>query len=165
MTKKIFTTILIAAFFSSYSFAKNCILLNQDYTSDRFELIVSDYLNEDGLFTLTLKDNEGQYSGKADVYVLMKSINGSTVYSEKIYSVDDPVGMIDDNSLTLDENGNYMIYNQGKGYGYSEEENVIFFPHYLKQGTYNFQVMIELDDGEKIYSNILRIDLPIVGIE
>ena len=132
--------------------------------SERFELQVSEYLNKNGLFTLSPEDREEKDLGKVNVYIAMESINGGEIYSRKFYSVDNPVGLIDDNSLTPDKDDNYMLRNQGKDYGYSTENEIVFFPNQLKQGAFNFQVIVEMISGERIYSNIIKVDLPLIDI-
>lgn len=155
--KRSFTIVIIAIFISACSSTKNYSNLNQIYKSERFDLEVREYLDKDGLFTLVLEDSDKQALGKVDVYVVMENIKSGKAYKSKLYSLDDPVGMIDDNYLTLDEDGNYKILNQGK----SPEEKVVFFSNQLEQGKYNFQVIVEISNGEKIYSNIIEVDLPI----
>lgn len=155
--KRSFTIVIIAIFISACSSTKNYSNLNQIYKSERFDLEVREYLDKDGLFTLVLEDSNKQDLGKVDVYVVMENIKSGKAYKSKLYSLNDPVGMIDDNYLTLDEDGNYKILNQGN----SSEEKVVFFSNQLEQGKYNFQVIVEISDGEKIYSNIIEVDLPI----
>ena len=162
MKKHIIT--LIAILIYSCSSSVGLFQLNREYESDRFQLEVSDYLNADGLFTLVLKDDLNEDLGKADVSIVMESISDGETYYKKLYSVYNPVGMIDDNYLTKDENGTYMIYNQGESYGYSEEENVNFFPSDIKNGKYWLQVIVE-SSSEKIYSNIIMVELPLKGLK
>ena len=161
--KRSFTIVIIAIFISACSSTKNYSNLNQIYKSERFDLEVSEYLDKDGLFTLVLEDSDKQALGKVDVYVVMENIKSGKAYKRKLYSFNDSVSytgtsrMIDDNYLTLDEDGNYKIINQGN----SLEEKVVFFSNQLEQGKYNFQVIFKINNGEKIYSNIIEVDLPI----
>lgn len=165
--KRSFTIVIIAIFISACSSTKNYSNLNRIYKSERFDLEVREYLDKDGLFTLVLEDIDKQALGKVGVYVVMENIKSGKAYKRKLYSFNDPVGytgtsrMIEDNYLTLDEDGNYKILNQGKNYGYSSEEKVVFFSNQLEQGEYNFQVIFKINNGEKIYSNIIEVNLPI----
>ncbi len=161
--KRSFTIVIVAIFISACSSIKNYSNLNQTYKSERFDLEVSEYLDKDGLFTLVLENSDKQALGKVDVYVVMENIKSGKAYNSKLYSLNDPVAytgtshMIDDNYLTLDEDENYKILNQGN---YSEEK-VVFFSNKLEKGKYNFQVIVKISNGEKIYSNIIEVDLPI----
>ena len=162
MKKYIITFIAILIY--SCSSTVDLFQLNREYESGRFELKVSDYLDADGLFTLVLKDTQNEDLGKVDVAIVMENTNSGKAYYKKLYTVDNPVGMIDDNYLSLDEDGNYKIYNQGESFGYSNEENVTFFPEDIKNGEYRFQVIVE-SPKVKIYSNIISVKLPISGIK
>ncbi len=139
--------------------------LNRNYNSKRFKLKVSDYLNKDGGFTLNFEDNKRDETYKIDVFIIMKNLVNGETFSKKIYSVLNEVEMIDDNNLRLDCNGNYTIIDQGKSYGFSEYDRVVFFPNTLKEGLYDFQTVIQLANGEKVYSNIVNVKLPIKVIE
>ena len=156
--------IILAILIYSCSSTNELFQLNRGYESDGIALEVAEYLNQDGLFTLVLKDNQNKDLGKADISIMMENLSDGETYCHELYSVSNPVGMIDDNYLSLDENGRYKIYNQGESHGYSTEEYIDFFPEDIEEGEYNFQVIVETDK-EKIYSNIIKIELPIAGVK
>ena len=153
--------IIVVVFICGCSSTKTHFKLNQTFNSERFELRLSEYLDKDGLFTLVLKDNQKQDLGKVDVFILMKNGKNGKTHSRKLYSINDPSGMIDDNYLFLDQEGNYKIIN----HGYSIEEEIVFFSNKLEQGTYSFQVLLKMLNDEKIFSNIIKVDLPIGKIK
>lgn len=131
---------------------------------DQFRLNVSEnlftldisYINNQGEYILDMDDSagKGEMLGKVDMHIMMKHMESGEQYTKKVYSINNPSGLLDDNDLKLDEDGNYTIY-RGSG------KRAIFFPNSLAKGQYEFQVFLQLLNGEKIYSNIIDVNLPL----
>lgn len=144
--------------------------INYSPNSDRFDLKVSDYLNESGLFTLSLQDKNDVELGKTLVYLLFKD-QSEKIYTNHLYTIElgysqkfekSKSYLIDDNSISKNSNGKYVIHNQGKSYGYSDDSVVEFVPSYIKNGRYDFQVVLYIEDSDiYVYSNIIKLNIPL----
>jgi hypothetical protein len=146
--------------------------LDIDYSpnSERFDLVVSDYLKKDGLFTLSLQDKSDTELGQTADYLIFKDQSGKT-YAHHLYTIElglqhkfeqSKSYLIDDNSVSRNSKEKYVIYNQGKSFGYSDESNVEFFPSNIEKGRYDFQVVIYFENSDiYVYSNIIKLDIPL----
>ncbi len=125
------------------------------YISDNLFTLDIAYLNNNGEYVIDIDDSmsRGEMLGKVDMHISMKHLDSDERYSSKVYSINNPSGLLDDNYLKLDENGNYTISRGGK--------RAIFFPNSLVKGQYDFQVFLQLANGEKIYSNTINVSLPL----
>lgn len=144
--------------------------INYSPNSDRFDLEVSNSLNKSGLFTLSLLDTSDEEPGKTVVYLLFKDQSGK-IYTNHLYTIElghqqkfeeSKSYLIDDNPVEKNSNGKYVIYNQGKADGFSEESVVQFIPSDIKKGRYEFQVVLYIENSDiYVYSNIIELDIPL----
>lgn len=137
------------------------VVLNQAFHPDQFKLSLFDlfsldisYLDNNGEFILDHGDSagRGKVLGKVDLHIVVTSTVSGDVYSKKVYSINNPSGLLDDNCLKLDNAGNYTIYR-------GDKDRAIFFPNTLAEGSYKFQVFLQLENGERIYSNTVDLNL------
>jgi hypothetical protein len=171
--KRIINIIVLMVVLFSCKSVYSQLSIDLSPNTERFKLYVGEYLNSDGLFTLILEDEIDEELGKTDVFLLYQNRQGKT-YTHYLYSVylsfeqrleNSNRYCIDDNSVYLNDKGRYTIYNQGKGSGYSDAEEVEFIPPKIREGSYNFQIVLYFENyNTYAYSNIIKLDIPLKSI-